>query len=137
MRLDPAAGRARAGHPPPIVRHPDGRTGVPDLPGRVALGVDPQAHCPPTASGSMPVPSSGESDRTDGTARHRPRPRHRRAAGHRPPRRHRSAARHPPARPPEPRAKAGPGSGPRDTAVPADAPRLTRPGSVDMGTWSD
>ncbi|MYR41668.1 GAF domain-containing SpoIIE family protein phosphatase, partial [Streptomyces sp. SID5910] len=51
IRLDPATGRAcaaRAGHPPPIVRHPDGRTRVLDLPGGVVLGVDPGARYPLT-----------------------------------------------------------------------------------------
>ncbi|MFB8028326.1 MULTISPECIES: SpoIIE family protein phosphatase [unclassified Streptomyces] len=49
--LDPAtgAGRAvRAGHPPPVVRHADGRTVVLDLPGGVVLGVDPDASYPVT-----------------------------------------------------------------------------------------
>ncbi|MEU3660129.1 SpoIIE family protein phosphatase [Streptomyces sp. NPDC032940] len=49
IRLDPATGHAlaaRAGHLPPLVRHPDGRTRVLDLPGGVVLGVDPQARYP-------------------------------------------------------------------------------------------
>ncbi|MFF9286795.1 SpoIIE family protein phosphatase [Streptomyces griseosporeus] len=49
VRLDPATGRARAvraGHPPPLLRHADGRTEVVDLPGGVVLGVDPRAHYP-------------------------------------------------------------------------------------------
>ncbi|GGQ84217.1 hypothetical protein GCM10010216_52700 [Streptomyces flaveolus] len=47
----PATGRgcaARGRHPPPIVRHPDGRTRVPDLSGRVVLGGAPQALHPLT-----------------------------------------------------------------------------------------
>ncbi|MEU6253820.1 SpoIIE family protein phosphatase [Streptomyces sp. NPDC047043] len=49
IRLDPASGvarAARAGHPPPLLRHPDGHTEVVDLPVGVVLGVDPQAHYP-------------------------------------------------------------------------------------------
>lgn len=49
LRLDPATGvarAARAGHPPPLLRSPDGRTQVLDLPGGVVLGVDPHAHYP-------------------------------------------------------------------------------------------
>ncbi|WP_316316743.1 PP2C family protein-serine/threonine phosphatase, partial [Clavibacter michiganensis] len=49
IRLDPATGRAcaaRAGHPPPLLRHPDGRTETLDLPGGVVLGVDPGAPYP-------------------------------------------------------------------------------------------
>ncbi|MFI1364777.1 SpoIIE family protein phosphatase [Streptomyces griseochromogenes] len=49
LRLDPATGQARvarAGHPPPLLRSPDGRTRVLDLPGGVVLGVDPQAQYP-------------------------------------------------------------------------------------------
>lgn len=51
IRLDPATGRAcaaRAGHPPPLLRHPDGRTETLDLPGGVVLGVDPGAPYPLT-----------------------------------------------------------------------------------------
>ncbi|MBZ6105523.1 SpoIIE family protein phosphatase [Streptomyces olivaceus] len=51
IRLDPATGRARAaraGHPPPLLRHPDGRTETLDLPGGVVLGVDPRAAYPLT-----------------------------------------------------------------------------------------
>ncbi|MDQ0956845.1 PAS domain-containing protein [Streptomyces sp. B4I13] len=51
IRLDPSTGRARAaraGHLPPLLRHPDGRTDVVDLPGGVVLGVDPRAHYPVT-----------------------------------------------------------------------------------------
>ncbi|MFI2433508.1 SpoIIE family protein phosphatase [Streptomyces sp. NPDC018693] len=49
VRLDPATGLARvvrAGHPPPLLRDPDGRTRVVDLPGGVVLGVDPRADYP-------------------------------------------------------------------------------------------
>ncbi|NHI04956.1 diguanylate cyclase [Streptomyces sp. KO7888] len=49
IRLDPATGEAcaaRAGHPPPLLRHPDGRTETLDLPGGVVLGVDPCAPYP-------------------------------------------------------------------------------------------
>ncbi|MFH8974496.1 SpoIIE family protein phosphatase [Streptomyces sp. NPDC017890] len=51
VRLDPATGRAcaaRAGHLPPLLRHPDGRTEALDLPGGVVLGVDPGARYPLT-----------------------------------------------------------------------------------------
>ncbi|GGX72764.1 hypothetical protein GCM10010358_28800 [Streptomyces minutiscleroticus] len=51
VRLDPGTGRAlaaRAGHPQPLLRHPDGRTQVLDLPGGVVLGVDPGARYPVT-----------------------------------------------------------------------------------------
>ncbi|WP_433920217.1 SpoIIE family protein phosphatase [Streptomyces canus] len=51
IRLDPATGvarAARAGHPPPLLRSPDGRTRVLDLPGGVVLGVDPKARYPVT-----------------------------------------------------------------------------------------
>ncbi|MER5733416.1 GAF domain-containing SpoIIE family protein phosphatase [Streptomyces sp. NPDC002138] len=47
--LDPASGRAlavRAGHPQPLLRHPDGRAEVLDLPGGVVLGIDPRAEYP-------------------------------------------------------------------------------------------
>ncbi|MGJ5756135.1 serine phosphatase RsbU (regulator of sigma subunit) [Streptomyces puniciscabiei] len=49
LRLDPATGRARiarAGHPPPLLRSPDGRTRLVDVPGGVVLGVDPRARYP-------------------------------------------------------------------------------------------
>ncbi|MDC0771599.1 SpoIIE family protein phosphatase [Streptomyces sp. HD] len=49
IRLDPVTGVARAavaGHPPPLLRRPDGRTQVVDLPGGVVLGVDPRAEYP-------------------------------------------------------------------------------------------
>ncbi|MFJ4468118.1 SpoIIE family protein phosphatase [Streptomyces sp. NPDC089424] len=51
VRLDPLTGRAmvaRAGHPPPLLRRPGGRTLVLDIPGGVVLGVDPLAHYPVT-----------------------------------------------------------------------------------------
>ncbi|MFG2550830.1 SpoIIE family protein phosphatase [Streptomyces sp. NPDC048581] len=51
IRLDPVTGVARAavaGHPPPVLRRPDGRTHVLDLPGGVVLGVDPLAEYPVT-----------------------------------------------------------------------------------------
>ncbi|NUL02848.1 SpoIIE family protein phosphatase [Streptomyces lunaelactis] len=49
--LDPATGithAVRAGHPQPLLRHPDGRTEVLDLPGGVVLGVDVDASYPVT-----------------------------------------------------------------------------------------
>ncbi|MGW7257344.1 SpoIIE family protein phosphatase [Streptomyces sp. NPDC054834] len=49
LRLDPATGAARvarAGHLPPLLRSPDGRAQVLDLPGGVVLGVDPHAQYP-------------------------------------------------------------------------------------------
>lgn len=51
IRLDPLTGlarAARAGHPQPLLRHPDGRTDVLDLPGGVVLGVAPEAEYPVT-----------------------------------------------------------------------------------------
>ncbi|MFE3637737.1 SpoIIE family protein phosphatase [Streptomyces sp. NPDC059168] len=51
VRLDPATGQAlvaRAGHPPPLLRSPGGRTSVLDIPGGVVLGVDPRARYPVT-----------------------------------------------------------------------------------------
>lgn len=51
IRFDPSTGlacAARAGHPPPLLRHPDGRTRVLDVPGGIVLGVDPQADYPVT-----------------------------------------------------------------------------------------
>ncbi|MFF5897827.1 SpoIIE family protein phosphatase [Streptomyces argenteolus] len=50
--LDPVTGDAtavRAGHPQPVLRHPDGSTEVLDLAGGVVLGVDPGASYPVTA----------------------------------------------------------------------------------------
>ncbi|MBT2510543.1 SpoIIE family protein phosphatase [Streptomyces sp. ISL-98] len=49
--LDPVSGVAhatRAGHPQPLLRHPDGSTEVLDLPGGVVLGVDVGASYPVT-----------------------------------------------------------------------------------------
>ncbi|MFF3767835.1 SpoIIE family protein phosphatase [Streptomyces sp. NPDC001922] len=49
IELDPATGRAhavRAGHPPPLLRHPDGRTEQLQLAGGTLLGVDPDATYP-------------------------------------------------------------------------------------------
>ncbi|MFF9765620.1 SpoIIE family protein phosphatase [Streptomyces sp. NPDC014636] len=51
LRLAPATGRARiarAGHLPPLLRRPDGRIRVLDVPGGVVLGVDPRARYPVT-----------------------------------------------------------------------------------------
>ncbi|MFI6352127.1 SpoIIE family protein phosphatase [Streptomyces sp. NPDC050743] len=51
VRLDPVTGAARAaraGHPQPLLSHPDGHTTVLDLPGGVVLGVDPGAGYPVT-----------------------------------------------------------------------------------------
>ncbi|MFI8502343.1 SpoIIE family protein phosphatase [Streptomyces sp. NPDC085524] len=60
--LDPVSGHARAvraGHPQPLMRHPDGRTEVLDLAGGVVLGIDPKASYPVTelrlATGSVLV----------------------------------------------------------------------------------
>ncbi|MEU0334318.1 SpoIIE family protein phosphatase [Streptomyces sp. NPDC006193] len=62
LRLDPARGRAvmaRAGHPPPLLRRPDGRVRVLDLAGGPLLGIDPAAVYPatevPLAPGSLLV----------------------------------------------------------------------------------
>ncbi|MEU0970176.1 SpoIIE family protein phosphatase [Streptomyces sp. NPDC005917] len=51
LRLDPATGLARvarAGHPQPLLRAPDGRTRVLEIAGGVVLGVDPRARYPVT-----------------------------------------------------------------------------------------
>ncbi|MFF9765690.1 SpoIIE family protein phosphatase [Streptomyces sp. NPDC014636] len=51
LRLDPAHGRAvmaRAGHPPPLLRRPDGRVRVLDLAGGPLLGIDAAAVYPTT-----------------------------------------------------------------------------------------
>ncbi|WP_440581667.1 SpoIIE family protein phosphatase [Streptomyces djakartensis] len=51
LRLDPANGRAvmsRAGHPPPLLRRPDGRVRVLDLAGGPLLGIDASAVYPTT-----------------------------------------------------------------------------------------
>lgn len=51
LRLEPAGGRvvmARAGHPPPLLRRPDGRVRVLDLAGGPLLGIDAAATYPTT-----------------------------------------------------------------------------------------
>ena len=51
LRLDPSRGRAvmsRAGHPPPLLRKPDGRVRVLDLAGGPLLGIDAAATYPTT-----------------------------------------------------------------------------------------
>ncbi|MEV5426195.1 SpoIIE family protein phosphatase [Streptomyces cellulosae] len=51
LRLDPVRGRAvmsRAGHPPPLLRRPDGRVRVLDLAGGPLLGIDGTAVYPST-----------------------------------------------------------------------------------------
>ncbi|MFG2468540.1 SpoIIE family protein phosphatase [Streptomyces canus] len=51
LRLDPRRGRAvmaRAGHPPPLLRRPDGRVRVLDLAGGPLLGIDSSAVYPTT-----------------------------------------------------------------------------------------
>ncbi|MEU9324801.1 SpoIIE family protein phosphatase [Streptomyces canus] len=51
LRLDPRRGRAvmaRAGHPPPLLRRPDGRVRVLDLAGGPLLGIDGSAVYPTT-----------------------------------------------------------------------------------------
>ena len=51
LRLDPERGRAvmaRAGHPPPLLRRPDGRVRVLDLAGGPLLGIDAAATYPTT-----------------------------------------------------------------------------------------
>ncbi|MFI5567160.1 SpoIIE family protein phosphatase [Streptomyces sp. NPDC051740] len=57
LRLDPARGRAvmsRAGHPPPLLRRPDGRVRVLDLAGGPLLGIDGSAAYPSTEVGFSP-----------------------------------------------------------------------------------
>ena len=52
IELDPSSGRAlavRAGHPPPLLRHPDGHTESLELEGGVLLGVQAEAEYPVTA----------------------------------------------------------------------------------------
>ncbi|MER5555259.1 GAF domain-containing SpoIIE family protein phosphatase [Streptomyces sp. NPDC002793] len=56
IRLDLArhtACLATAGHPPPLMRHPDGRTEVLDLPPGLLLGIDPASRYPTT---EVPLP---------------------------------------------------------------------------------
>ncbi|MBQ0878676.1 SpoIIE family protein phosphatase [Streptomyces sp. RT42] len=51
LRLEPERGRvvlARAGHPPPLLRRPDGAVDVLDVPGGPLLGIDPSADYPRT-----------------------------------------------------------------------------------------
>ncbi|MDX2545963.1 SpoIIE family protein phosphatase [Streptomyces sp. WI04-05B] len=51
LRLDPGTGRAvmaRAGHPQPLLRYPDGQVRVLDLPGGPLLGIDSSAEYPAT-----------------------------------------------------------------------------------------
>ncbi|UGY90312.1 SpoIIE family protein phosphatase [Streptomyces gobiensis] len=51
VEISPATGHAqavRAGHPPPLLRHPDGHTEALDLAGGTLLGVDPEAEYPVT-----------------------------------------------------------------------------------------
>lgn len=62
LHLDPAGRRAllaRAGHPPPLLREPDGRVRALEVPGGPLLGVDPRAEYPvtevPLAPGSLLV----------------------------------------------------------------------------------
>ncbi|WSA74611.1 SpoIIE family protein phosphatase [Streptomyces sp. NBC_01799] len=45
---------ATAGHPPPLLRHPDGRTEVLDLPPGLLLGIDPTADYPTTEIPLLP-----------------------------------------------------------------------------------
>ncbi|MER7108530.1 SpoIIE family protein phosphatase [Streptomyces sp. NPDC000229] len=45
---------ATAGHPPPLMRHPDGHTEVLDLPPGLLLGIDPAADYP-TAGVTLPI----------------------------------------------------------------------------------
>ncbi|MFD7689467.1 SpoIIE family protein phosphatase [Streptomyces sp. NPDC059781] len=57
LRLDPAHERAvmsRAGHPPPLLRRPDGRVRVLDLAGGPLLGIDGSAAYPSTEVGLSP-----------------------------------------------------------------------------------
>ncbi|MFB7599200.1 SpoIIE family protein phosphatase [Streptomyces sp. NPDC056160] len=57
LRLDPADGCAvmsRAGHPPPLLRRPDGRVRVLDLAGGPLLGIDAAAAYPTTRVGLSP-----------------------------------------------------------------------------------
>ncbi|MCH5671311.1 PP2C family protein-serine/threonine phosphatase [Streptomyces gilvus] len=57
LRLDPARGRAvmaRAGHPPPLLRRPDGRVRVLNLAGGPLLGIDGGAVYPTTEVGLPP-----------------------------------------------------------------------------------
>lgn len=54
--LDLARGRVRfatAGHPPPLLRGPDGRTDIPVVPPGLLLGIDPRSEYPVS---EMPLP---------------------------------------------------------------------------------
>ncbi|MFJ9863998.1 SpoIIE family protein phosphatase [Streptomyces sp. NPDC101165] len=57
LRLDPAQGQAvmaRAGHPPPLLRRPDGQVRVLDLAGGPLLGIDASATYPTTEVSLVP-----------------------------------------------------------------------------------
>ncbi|MFJ3230893.1 PP2C family protein-serine/threonine phosphatase [Streptomyces sp. NPDC086787] len=57
LQLDPVHGRAvmaRAGHPPPLLRRPDGRVRVLDLAGGPLLGIDAEASYPTTEVDHVP-----------------------------------------------------------------------------------
>ncbi|MEU0743343.1 SpoIIE family protein phosphatase [Streptomyces sp. NPDC006134] len=57
LRIDPGRGRAvlsRAGHPPPLLRRPDGRVRVLDLAGGPLLGIDAAAAYPASEVGLSP-----------------------------------------------------------------------------------
>ncbi|CAL9343295.1 hypothetical protein SUDANB6_00315 [Streptomyces sp. enrichment culture] len=57
LRIDPERGRvvlSRAGHPPPLLRQPDGRVRVLDLPGGPLLGIDAAAVYPTSEIGLSP-----------------------------------------------------------------------------------
>ncbi|WP_443049073.1 SpoIIE family protein phosphatase [Streptomyces sp. NBC_00316] len=65
--LDPVTGRTqavRAGHPHPLLRHPDGTTEILDLPGGIVLGVTPDASYP--VSDFLLAPGAGLALFTDG-----------------------------------------------------------------------
>ncbi|MFJ3974100.1 SpoIIE family protein phosphatase [Streptomyces sp. NPDC090021] len=85
-RLDFARHRASlatAGHPPPLLRHPDGRTEVLSVPPGLLLGIDPDAEYPTTeiplppgavlvlyTDGLVEVPGTDIDHATDVVARH-------------------------------------------------------------------
>ncbi|QOV41283.1 SpoIIE family protein phosphatase [Streptomyces ferrugineus] len=85
-RLDLAHHRAHlatAGHPPPLLRHPDGRTEALDVPTGLLLGIDPEADYPGTeislppgavlvlyTDGLVEVPGTDIGDSTRRLARH-------------------------------------------------------------------
>lgn len=67
LRLDPGPGRvvmARAGHPPPLLRRPDGQVRVLDLAGGPLLGIEAEASYP-TSEFALP-PGSVLALYTDG-----------------------------------------------------------------------